>query len=359
MAEGIISRRSKSDGKTSGQLVTELIISNTNWTVPNHKGNISVRIFGAGGGGDASGGGGGWMNNGEFNLNTGLNINIVIGQGGLRTGGSGGTTTFGTYLSANGGSWGYMSGGDGGSGGGVGRSGGSSVRGGTGYQFGGGGGGTYGGNGGIWGGGGSSSTYYRDYYIDGCGCGGIYGGGAGCTISNVNHNTPSALSIVGRGGTYGGNGAIIFKSNIVRQAENGTNTIGDNNAPSECQGPGLKGIDVVPGDTGYYTPSGGGGYGGCGGSNYGGGGGYGGNGGNNGGGGGGYGKGADGGTMSGRYQDGTLTYESGGGGYFSKGRIGGGGYGDGAGTHSAAGPGGGGYDQYPGGQGICIIQYYI
>ena len=64
MSEAIISRRGwTSDGKP--ELRTETITGTTNWTVPNYKGTVSVRIFGGGGGGDyASGGGGGYMNNG-------------------------------------------------------------------------------------------------------------------------------------------------------------------------------------------------------------------------------------------------------------------------------------------------------
>ena len=50
MSDAIISRRGwTNEGKP--QLITETITYNTNWTVPNHKGNISVRIFGGGGGG--------------------------------------------------------------------------------------------------------------------------------------------------------------------------------------------------------------------------------------------------------------------------------------------------------------------
>ena len=58
MSDAIISRRGwTNEGKP--QLITETITYNTNWTVPNHKGNISVRIFGGGGGGWSGAGGGG------------------------------------------------------------------------------------------------------------------------------------------------------------------------------------------------------------------------------------------------------------------------------------------------------------
>ena len=98
-------------------LTTEIITSNQVWTVPEHAGNIYVRIFGGGGsgstefvsgfGGYGGGGGGGWMNNGEFYIDAGQSIPITIGIGGNgRKGGeSGGTTSFGTYLSAAGGTY--------------------------------------------------------------------------------------------------------------------------------------------------------------------------------------------------------------------------------------------------------------
>ena len=161
MSEAIITRRGKgTNGGGTGKLVTETIIANTNWTVPKAINNLfSVRIFGGGGGGGyyyrdqytpsnsaymyirgGTGGGGGWMNNGDFELQEGRNIQIVIGAGGDINNGTqgnyaGGTSAFGGYLSANGGEGGsyevtYGSGGSGGAGGG-----GSS--GGVGYQFGG------------------------------------------------------------------------------------------------------------------------------------------------------------------------------------------------------------------------------
>ena len=174
------------------KLHTELITENTNYTIPNHVGNIYVRIFGGGGGGSSTrsyfdsnglhnialGGGGGWTNNGEFNISDGNIVYITIGSGGLAKS-SGGTTSFGSYLSANGGSGGGSTGGgiyggDGGSGGGysdpdeISRISSGRKGGGTGYQFG--GGGIYavneaisryaaGGNGGPWGGGGGVCGY--------------------------------------------------------------------------------------------------------------------------------------------------------------------------------------------------------
>ena len=141
-------------------LKTESFTSNTNWTVPNDLDTskpISVRLFGGGGGGcgmyDPSnsryppgGGGGGWMNNAEINnITPNQVIQITIGSGGRANNtstnkgsaraNSGGTTSFGIYLSANGGDGAYCIGGIGY--GGNGGAGGYGLNyGGRGYQFG-------------------------------------------------------------------------------------------------------------------------------------------------------------------------------------------------------------------------------
>ena len=408
MSEAIISRRGNKS--TSKSLSTEVIVTNTEWVVPAVKGNVRVMIYGAGGGGFVdytsilwypesnrnkpygSGGGGGWMNNGEFNLNQGSVISITIGEGGNYTtygvnSGAGGTTAFGTYLSANGGSsiifdefnkWG--GGGDGGSGGGCGHnlfsdSSGDFGIGGIGYQFGGGGGiGIYvndpyrnSSNGGPYGGGGGTGYVIWQWYIN--------------TNSSDVHNASSLYGSEnsGIGGIYGGNGGYVSPNNRIINSENGTNTIGNDSIQSDLQGKGLRGNTnkyTNYGITGYAF-GGGGGFGGCGGngsnpayhwynqrlssyvnghfSHYewrnhsvwvgtgGGGGGYGGNGGSGGnrgaGGGGGYiGNGGNGGNCFGG---------------------GGGGYGDGGEFGKAPGYGGGGCYLNSGGNGICIIQYYI
>lgn len=164
MAEAIISRRGwSSEGKPPPTptfvLTTKTFTSNTSWVVPNHNSFVSVRIFGGGGGGGYSmggGGGGGWMNNSDLTLSNGATIRITIGDGGTKSssmrvdGNAGGTSSFGSWLSANGGSGGgcYMFGD---SRGGYGGSGGGGQYGGRGWQFGGGGGHTPG-IGGPWGG---------------------------------------------------------------------------------------------------------------------------------------------------------------------------------------------------------------
>ena len=170
MAEAIISRRGGNGGGGGGGgiLITNTFVDNTSFVVPNHTGNISVRIFGGGGGGSrvsswgGAGGGGGWMNNGEFTIANGTSVQITLGMGG-GSAMAGGTSSFGTYLSANGGEGGkYCNGGNGGSGGGGGGyvQGSSLANGGIGYQFGGGGSSWngYGGNGGPWGGGGGAGN---------------------------------------------------------------------------------------------------------------------------------------------------------------------------------------------------------
>ena len=201
------------------KLQTELITRSTNWEVPNHYGNIYVRIFGGGGsGGEVSsryaGGGGGWMNNGEFNISEGRVVQIVIGAGGIfpynRYGTTGGSTTFGTYVSANGGNGGGYGGGwaiEGGSGGSGGGSEGRS------------GGGGYGGDGGNNGGGGGGYGYYGE---GGVGSYSVYGGGGGGYSS----------------GGYGGGGGMRVSDSMYRLGEGGTWS-------SESSANGTSGVCVI------------------------------------------------------------------------------------------------------------------
>ena len=120
-------------------LQTELITNTRVWQMPGGIVNntIHVRIFGGGGGGNyAGGGGGGWMNNADITIIPGENVIITIGDGGTQNN-SGGTTSFGRYLSANGGEAPYLANGGNGGSGGYGQD-----NGGIGYQFGGGGSGS-------------------------------------------------------------------------------------------------------------------------------------------------------------------------------------------------------------------------
>ena len=222
MSEAIIMKRKKSSGIGNAYLVTEVIENNTTWVVPAGiiDNVITVRLFGGGGGGhvvnytdlitshggftNICAGGGGYMNYAELNSKQlGSSVRITIGRGGNPSN-SGETTSFGTFLSAAGGSAGNNISGKGGSGG----SGGFGVYGGDGYQFGGGGGIIRGGNGGTWGGGGGSGNLnYMVYSYDIYNC--RYMNGANKTninsyigIYNFNNN-PSG----GSGGTYGGDGS--------------------------------------------------------------------------------------------------------------------------------------------------------
>ena len=119
MGEGLIVRRGGSS--SSAKLFTEVITDNRLYTVPStiKNYNIRVRLFGGGGGGYSGGGGGGsgYMNYAVLELAPGSQVQINIGDGG-RQGATGGTSTFGGYLSAAGGIGGQANGGNGGSGGG-------------------------------------------------------------------------------------------------------------------------------------------------------------------------------------------------------------------------------------------------
>ena len=444
MSDAIIARRKGKglDINISNQFRTELITTNTNWVVPSAINNtFSVRIFGGGGGTSANrragGGGGGWMNNADLVLTPGSTVQITIGAAGgwgQQYGTAGGTTTFGTYLSANGGGYGgnYI-GGAGGSGG----AGGDGTSGGDGYQFGGGAGG---GDGGIWGGGGGGVCPRSSNGMNG-GNGGMYGGGGGgggCAYDDASRGGGGGNGgeygggggggskiysrsfnwftcytyTAGTGGNYGGNGGnpyyTLYNSNNhypnanIGLGENGTNTIGWENVPSELQGAGRSlnaGLGIRPSGSSnmvyvYMGGSGGGGYGGNGGysrgvSNLygevpvnittslpgGGGGGYGGHGGsfnnNNyrmydsfvgGAGGGGYG--GHGGNTAATYV--SHCYGGSGGGYFGNGgyNLGGAGYYTDATTRGGAaygnyGRGGyGGVESVTATPGVCIIQYY-
>lgn len=370
------------------KLVTEIITKSGTWTCPDGVEKITVRLFGGGGAGSAwltgsydfscvgAGGGGGCMAYSQLEVSPGTTYPITIGAGGKKTynsdrhiyiGGNGGITSFGTLLSANGGSGSNgVNGGDGGSGGGgymcaetsnnyASSNGGN---GGNGSQFGGGGGANGYTN---WG---SSSNGNGGNG----GNGGTWGGGGGAGQSSCNSST-QYKAIPGVGGQYGGNGGVGYSSAAGSSAEisatkgaPGTNTVGiekefpGTGAPGKISGTNVNGVW-------HSSGSGGGGYGGKGGdagpAGGGGGGGYGAPGGNSAGGGGGYGlgRGGHGVEIFARNADSdTYDYRCGGGG---------GGYGPGGdgfgGTGSyGGGGGGGGNEDYCGlgGDGICIIQYY-
>ncbi len=98
----------------------ELITTTGTWTVP--PGVYSLNVFAVGGGGGGGGNAAGWgsgggggcggaINGTSINVSPGQQIAVTVGAGGLGgqgagNGSSGGTTSFGSYLSAAGGSWG-------------------------------------------------------------------------------------------------------------------------------------------------------------------------------------------------------------------------------------------------------------
>lgn len=430
MSDVIISRKgSKSSG--GNRLITEYITFDTNWVVPEgvKDNRFSIRIFGAGGtgahfsGGAPNGGGSGWMNNDIFTLIPRDVISITIGKPSIQykdptknniayTYGDGGSTSFGTYLSANGGEGGIndntgLRGGSGGSGwygfnvdgyqfgagckpyivGGT-----AATNGGNGGVWGGGSGGYcsdshwyapggHGGNGGIYGGGGGGAAISwinnsfggnesNQRYIANGGHGGIYGGGGGagslCINRSKSHWCKMYNSAPGIGGTYGGNGGIggRFHSDFSSyntpgyeliyptDGENGINTLSNNEIDEEFRGAGLGGgSEITSGiQTSFSGGGGGGGYGGNGGSSFK----------DNCGGGGGGGYGSNGGNGSGGAGGGGGGYGGDGGdpdGTYCGG--GGGGYGKFAKGTMYGGGGyycpGGGKKKYYGGGGIGII----
>ena len=337
---------------------TEIIDSSKTWTVPpGIVGSITVLVYGGGGSGQSArsgsggnGGNGGEMKKESFQISAGESVDVTIGEGGSSND-NGKATSFGNYITAQGGSSGsHVGGGSGGGGGG-------SKAGNNGSMFGGGGAGgqeSNGGNGGEFGGGGG-------------GGGGFYNAGTG-----------------GTGGVNGGNGGNGSRSSGGTNGVSGTNTIG---MGLDFEGTGLGGSF---GGGSQAGGGGGGGYGGNGGNGGrnieggasgrtgaggGGGGGYGGNGGNGGntaksnpaggGGGGGYGgNGGNGGSSS------STAYGGGGGGggYGVSGKGGDGGTNGNAGKDASGyGAGGGGGSGGSSGtssggkgyKGICILTYTV
>ena len=286
MSEAIISRRGSKQGDPSTSYVyrMQMYTSSNMFTAPNATNNtFHITMIGGGGGGQSnnygSGGGSGWMNFGDIELNYGQIVPITVGAGGS-AGQSGGSSSFGTYLSANGGETGTNNhGGNGGAGGGGGESG---AGGGIGFQFGGGGSGAVhisdyndmmqdgyqgrhgksfakGGDGGPWGGGGGSGGFGRtasspiDIYF---GWDPDYEHYANETMpfpSNYGSYTTETVKAnffkrYGNGGTYGGNGGgplfICTTNNVIwdnSKPQNGTNTFSWSNVNANYRGYGRAG----------------------------------------------------------------------------------------------------------------------
>lgn len=382
---------------------TDIITNSQTWRNPSTSDiTAMVRVFGGGAGGCSRdyykrGGGGGHMASGSFKISGSESVNITIGNGSdyqttipTNTPTAAGTTSFGTYISANG-----ASGINGGTGGG-----------GAGY-FPDGGTGSYGGGGGAGGAAqyqAASGGVISSMNGGNGGSGGEYGGGGGggggggtyCAQSYSSFNGPGSSggtggskgSYGGAGGAGGAGGSTKYGTNTVSNATGkagskgsaGTNT--NNITGVEFKGTGSAGGAGGAGtltDSNVNRSSGGGGGGGGGG--YGGQGGSGGTGcptisttnmgalGGGGGGGGGYGA-AGGAGSSGVGSTVSSTYAyyegagGGGGGYggigkeaisTSNGSIGGGGGGYGTSNYACGGNGG----KNNGSNGVCIISYTI
>ena len=271
-------------GQSGGGYTQKTVIINTTqtWKVPKAKGqNFAVRIFGGGGGeGNRSGGGGGNMSNTTLKLNEGDFVQVTIGNGGSY-GVNGGTTSFGTYLSATGGECGSPKGAYDPNGGNGGTGGGTAGQGGIGGSgtYGGGGGGWIGGNGGTYGGGGAG------YNKGGISLGG-WGNGGSSTIrptdglNTVNLADKLDFAGVGRhgklinstasgdynndygGGGYGGNGGDSYNQYTLKRTGgggfggNGGSVLGGGGGYG---GDGLNGVSEI--SPGTYGGGGGGGYG--------------------------------------------------------------------------------------------------
>lgn len=222
---------------------TEVIKESTGWTVPDVDGPVNVRIFGGGAGGQAEkttffnffffdggcGGGGGHMATKDITLTRGKNVLITIGKGGAKgagngngeSGSAGGTSSFGTYISANGGQ--CPNGGSGGGGGQVYSNGGTASYGGAGGSKG------YKGSNGIAAAGGKGLG--GDYGSDAGGGGGGYGGNGGDGSNGGG----------GGGGGYGlnGNGSSAGTNNKAGWAAGGCGAVGDDNAVGTDGGSGI------------------------------------------------------------------------------------------------------------------------
>ena len=361
MGEALIIR--SGGGKDTGGWIpkTELITVNQNFIVPKAKGQqFSVRIFGGGGGAcyaeadsrtnGTGGGGGGNMNYAVLTLNEGEIIPIIIGNSGEFKEGltgygsgykhtNGGTTSFGSYISATGGECSNKhNGGNGGTGGGGGWSQTGATKGnipgGHGYYGGGGGGGrifysgnnnwqSSGGNGGTYGGGGGGA-------IPGISTGGWGNGGNNIIDATDGLNTinqSAKLDFVGNG---------ICGQYLHNTWSRSNNMVEDYiESKQYCGGGGYGGSGgnsyryYVNTRYAYYSGGGGGGYGAKGGdAGYGG----------TGGGGGGWGNDGEDGTKT---NSSLIKYNTGGGG---------GGYGFDGWGH-------GGSGSTCAKQGICIISY--
>lgn len=335
-------------------LVIQKITESCTWTAPKAQ-DQTFKVFAVGGGGGGGniideedypgGGGGGYVVIEELTIPEGESVDIVCGAGGAggsqetaRHGVAGGATSFGDYITADGGKGGtgwqndgtQYTGGDGGAGGG--------------------GGSLFGGNGGTYGGGGGGGSGR------GGGNGGTYGGGGGS--GNWETDSANSYCVGGNGGTYGGNGGGAGQNGVGAQPGTPVAFSFSEHLGKEMSVSGKAGTNSVTSATSqrYGLGAGGGGYGGNGGTSVvsnsawasggGGGGGFGGNGGN-----GSASKGGGGGNYGGNGGNASSQCGGGGGGLFCNGADATGDFGGGGGGIFDANGG-------DGGSGGCYIMYF-
>lgn len=196
-------------------LMTELITGSKYFIAPKYAVNNTYMVTLIGGGSrclrNNAWGAAGFFNNGQVTIEPGSKVYVTIGRGGWKTNASylnnvGETTSFGTYLSANGAASDYLS---------DGSPMGSSTGQGEGWiqkyrkasHFGGGGGA----DGGVYGGGGGAlRNNMAESGMVSAGNGGMYGGGGGGSVVSGNGNSSVFFNFAkpGNGGTYGGGGGV-------------------------------------------------------------------------------------------------------------------------------------------------------
>lgn len=252
-------------------LVIQKITRDCTWKAPSAVLNRFL-VFAVGGGGGGAkngastnaflggGGGGGHIARKEISLTRGKSISITCGAGGIGAdpisynGADGGTTTFGTYLTAAGGAGGSAYG-EGGSGGAGGGGAGNAAKGGNGSTYGGGGGAgsgeqCAGGTGGTYGGGGGAG------YTGAGGTGGSKGGAGG------------AYGKVGTNGTFFNEDLmfLLFQAPLLNGADGGNATEYQTGGGGGAGFGGSGGDGSTGGEyqNGYYYGGGGGGGGYCG-----------------------------------------------------------------------------------------------
>jgi hypothetical protein len=170
------------------------------WKVPAGVDAVRVRLWG--GGGRSGGGGGGFALKAIYGLSGTTSVLISVGYGGNGTTTSGGTSSFGSFVSATGGINSTAAGGTG-SGGDINTSGGSGSGGGAGGG---------GGAGSIFGNGGSSPSSGANAIPN-------YGGGGAGNVSNLYPS--SGAGFIGNGASFGLNTTAPLVATSLTQPNSG------------------------------------------------------------------------------------------------------------------------------------------